>query len=86
MSRKLKFERSITTENPMKTEEIQSADQVLARLIAAAYAADHPELFEVRTCDADIMGEPSPKTFSPKNSRAVRQRILTAGEDDVRAD
>ena len=56
MATKIKFEQSVTGDNPTTPEEIQFADQVLARLIAAAYAADHPELFGERSCDAHIMG------------------------------
>ncbi len=29
----------------MTSEDVRSADQILARLVAAAYAADHPEHF-----------------------------------------
>ena len=86
MSRKLKFERSITTENLKTTGEIQSADQVLARLIAAAYAADHAELFGVRPRAAHIMGEPSPKTSGPGSCGPRNEGITTAGETDARSE
>lgn len=37
--------RSIAADHPVTTEQLRSADQILARLVAAAYAADHPEYF-----------------------------------------
>jgi hypothetical protein len=86
MARKFKFEGSITADNPMARAEVQSADQVLARLIAAAYAADHPELFEGCLRYPHIMGKPSLETFGPNNCGPAKEGILTAGEDDVRAD
>jgi hypothetical protein len=86
MARKLKFERSINAENPMTRAEVQSADQVMARLIAAVYAADHPELFEGCLCDAHIMREPLLKTLGPNKCGPSKEGILTAGEDDVRVD
>jgi hypothetical protein len=40
----------------MTAEEVCSAERVLARLIVAAYAADHPELFGGSTAHRSIMG------------------------------
>jgi hypothetical protein len=45
MAARISFERSVTPDNPIGSEEARSAEQVLARLVAAAYAKDHPELF-----------------------------------------
>lgn len=69
----------------MKQAEVESADQVLARLIAAAYAADHPELFGGRPCDAHIMGEPSPKTSGPSLCEPGNEGITTAGDTNARS-
>jgi hypothetical protein len=43
MTKSLRFDRSITSDNPMTAEESRSGECILARLVAAAYAADHPE-------------------------------------------
>jgi hypothetical protein len=86
MTRKIKFERSVTAENPMMLAEVQSADQILARLIAAAYAADHPELFGDLPREAHIMGEPSPKASGPSFCGARNEGITTAGETDARSE
>jgi hypothetical protein len=45
MTKSLRFDRSITSDNPMTAEEFRSGECILARLVAAAYAADHPESF-----------------------------------------
>lgn len=70
----------------MTCAEVQSADQVLARLIAAAYAADHPELFGGPPREAHIMGEPSPKVSGPSFCGPRNEGITTAGETDVRSE
>ena len=54
MGKTLSFDQSITSDNPMTAEELSYAESVLARLIAAAYAADHPELFSQK----ESAGEP----------------------------
>lgn len=43
MAKNLSFERSLTPDNPITVEELRSGGCILAHLIAAAYAADHPE-------------------------------------------
>ena len=68
----------------MTRAEVQSADQILARLIAAAYAADHPELFGDRPYDAHIMGEPSPEASGPTFCGPAKEGITTAGESNAR--
>jgi hypothetical protein len=45
MVSRIQFVRSVAADHPVTIEQGRSADQVLARLIAAAYAADHPEYF-----------------------------------------
>jgi hypothetical protein len=42
--RRFTFRASIAQE-PMPVEEWQAAERLLAKLVARAYAADHPELF-----------------------------------------
>jgi len=66
MAKTFSFERSITFENPMTAAELDSAERVLARLIAAAYAADHPELFGANTAGDSIMGSRL-QALSPKS-------------------
>lgn len=56
MARKLKFAHSVTYDNEVGVDETRSAEQVLARLVANAYAADHPELFCDRRRNVNIMG------------------------------
>ena len=56
MARTFKLEKSLTPENPIMAKELRSAECALARLIAAAYAADHPELF-ARTAGEPIVGD-----------------------------
>jgi len=45
MTKSLSFDRSITSDNLLTAEELHSSECILARLVAAAYSADHPELF-----------------------------------------
>jgi hypothetical protein len=45
MARNFIFERAITADNPVTPEELRSGESILARLVAAAYAAAHPEYF-----------------------------------------
>lgn len=37
--------RKVASPEPMPAHEWQAAEEMLAKLIARAYAADHPELF-----------------------------------------
>lgn len=67
----------------MAPEELRSAEQTLARLVAAAFAADHPELFGDTRQDVRIMGS-RPKTHAPSFSGANDQGITTAGETHAR--
>jgi hypothetical protein len=45
MAKNFIFQRAITAENPVTPEELRSGESILARLVAVAYAADHPEYF-----------------------------------------
>ena len=49
MTKSLSFDRSITSDNPITSEELRLGECILARLVAAAYAADHPESFGKKT-------------------------------------
>lgn len=42
--KKLKIRRTVSTE-PMSACDMQAAEAILAKLVARAFAADHPELF-----------------------------------------
>ena len=44
---------------PMSSQEVQTAERILAKMIARAYAADHPELFapqRTQRADSTISG------------------------------
>jgi hypothetical protein len=45
MAKNFIFQRAVTAENPVTPEELRSGESILARLVAVAYAADHPEYF-----------------------------------------
>jgi hypothetical protein len=47
-SRKLKYGRAIGGEQ-LSDAKAQNAEELLARLVASAFAADHPELFHAET-------------------------------------
>jgi hypothetical protein len=57
MTKGLSFIKSVTTDDPITAMELRSAEQVLARLVANAYLADHPELLGVKNADSPIMGQ-----------------------------
>jgi hypothetical protein len=57
--REFKFRASIANE-PMLAAEWDAAERLLARLIARAYAADHPELFHRIPTDAARSAEDGP--------------------------
>jgi hypothetical protein len=56
MASALTFERSFAAENPVSKTEIVSTERTLARLVAEAFAADHPEIFADRRRAVPIMG------------------------------
>ena len=59
MAKTLSFGRSITPDNPIQPEELRTAERSLARLIAAAYAAEHPEEFAGRRDESSYDTQPS---------------------------
>lgn len=73
----LSFDRSVTAGSPMPPEELRSAEHTLARLVAAAFAADHPELFGDKRRDVHIMGS-RPETPASSFSEASDQGITAA--------
>jgi hypothetical protein len=74
----LSFERSITPDIRMTAEELRAAEQTLARLVAAAYAADHPDEFADKRPDVPIMGS-RPEKPAPALSGRANQGNMTAG-------
>ena len=86
MARKFNFERSVTADDLMTPAEVRSADQILARLIAEAYAADHPELFGDRHSGERIIIAPSSEITAPSLWGSQNQEIMTAGETNARID
>jgi len=77
MARRFNFERSVTAGSPMPSEELRSAERTLARLVAAAFLCDHPELFGDKGRDVHIMGS-RPETLAPSFSEASDQGITAA--------
>lgn len=75
---RIHFERSVAADHAMTPQDVRSADQVLARLVAAAYAADHPEAFADKRPDVPIMGS-RPETPAPALSGRDNQGNMTAG-------
>ena len=66
MKKPISFARSVTTENLLAPDEILCTERMLARLVAEAFAADHPELFADKRGDVPIMtsrleGSPIPR-------------------------
>lgn len=59
-------------------EEHSTAERILARLVAAAFAADHPELFGDKRRDVHIMGS-RPKAPAASCSERDDQGSATAG-------
>ena len=78
MARPLSFEQLFTSEGPILTEEFCSAERVLARLVAAAFAADHPELFGARHPNVNIMASRREGPLIPKGQH--EEGTTTAGE------
>jgi hypothetical protein len=55
MRKPIIYERSVTAERPMPVEEFFQAERILARIVAEAFAADHPELFAAKCSDVAII-------------------------------
>lgn len=73
---------TITTkvaQEPMSERDIQAIERILARLIARAYVADHPDLFGL---DGDSKGSES-DSESPSTARAeVATPTTSEGDSD----
>lgn len=65
--------RRIVAPEPISASELDTAERLLARFVALAYAAEHPDLF------ANRMDEPSNEpTFSSSAVRLVAGTVLSA--------
>jgi hypothetical protein len=73
------FERSIAAQNPLRPGELQSAESILARLVAEAFAADHPELFAEKRSEESIIAT-SRLGRHPISSSEDDQGNVTAGD------
>jgi hypothetical protein len=89
MVRALSLKRSLSSNSLMTADELRSSERILARLVAAAYAADHPELFDKDATDHRERGErnledipaltsTAPGTY-PSGSRDHQLRQTTDG-------
>jgi hypothetical protein len=56
MKKSVVFEHSVTAENPMPREEFLQAERILARLVAEAFSADHPEIVGETYRNVNIIG------------------------------
>jgi hypothetical protein len=71
-ARSFRFERSFTAENPLRSDELLSTERILARLVAEAFVADHPEMFADKSEDVSIIAS--------RLERQCDQGMMTAGE------
>jgi hypothetical protein len=71
------FERCIAS--LMTAEELRAAERILARLIAAAYAADHPELFGKQASGSGLDLTVRPQDRSVQASRGHQLTETTGG-------
>jgi hypothetical protein len=60
-------------EEPMPAEEWQAAERLLAKLVARAYAADHPDLLQARRTEST-----HPKSSGPPATAAAVAGALPA--------
>ena len=84
MARSFSFERSLTAENPIPAGEMVSAERTLARLVAEAFAADHPELFAEKRRRVAIIGS-RPKSRRDRQDQRD-QGTMTTGETYARTE
>jgi hypothetical protein len=77
-ARVFNFDRSFAGENPLRSDEQLSAERILARLVAEAFAADHAELFANKRRDVRIMA--SRLEGSPIRKDQGDEGTVTAGE------
>jgi len=66
---KCTFRRTVASE-PISASELETAERLLARFVALAYAAEHPDLFKAGTIEA--LGGP---TFSSSAVSLVAQTV-----------
>jgi hypothetical protein len=78
MATVLRFERSIMLDNPVGADECKVAERILARLVAGAYAADHPELFGTHRLDVAMISSRREK-LAPTVPGRDDQETTTAG-------
>ena len=62
--------------------EFEAAERILAKLIARAYAADHPELFPLHSQDSPGRALP-PGRMSPPTTRGCAPGFLEIGEHNA---
>jgi hypothetical protein len=75
MARSFKFERSISSDDPITADQLRSGENILARLIAEAYAADHPDLFcRGETIDTE---RSSGRLDHPNSGLTARHQVRT---------
>ena len=55
------FTRRTVSSESVSARDLQTAEDILARLVARAYAADHPELFDMSGCDAPTRRKVGPQ-------------------------
>ena len=65
--------RRIVAPEPISASELDTAERILARFVALAYAGEHPDLFTPGTDDS-----PAGPTFSPSAVTLVARTVLAA--------
>ena len=78
MKKPISFERSFTAANPMPPDELLSVERILARLVAEAFAADHPEMFADESQGVSIIASRSERPLNHEGQ--CDQGMMTAGE------
>lgn len=81
MARALIFGRSFAAENPVSQTEIVSMERILARLVAEAFVADHPEIFVDQRRAVPIMG--SRTESRPDLTSQAEQGTIAAGDSNA---
>jgi len=81
MARALNFGWSFAAENPVSQTEIVAMEKALARLVAEAFAADHPEIFADRHRAVPIMG--SRTESRPDLTNQGEQGTIAAGDSNA---
>ncbi len=81
MARALSFERSFAAQNAVSQSELASMERTLARLVAEAFASDHPEIFADRRRAVPIMG--SRTESRPDLTSQAEQGTIAAGDSSA---